>query len=149
MKSLFSHSNQRCTLGAMRKRRVNRVIAALLLFQLAFGLQWQVAHAIVLSPDLQASGIGAHCPDHATKNSTADKEPRAAASEMASSQNNGPAPKHDCCGSLGCQCHSAQSSAVLNLSPASVVLSSPCQLPFADARPPIARLNEFFRPPIA
>src|SRR5207302_2625649 len=38
-----------CTLRAVRKRFVNKVIAALLLFQLAFGLQWQVAHAIVVS----------------------------------------------------------------------------------------------------
>ena len=130
----------------MRKRRVNRVIAALLLFQLAFGLQWQVAHAIVVFPDMQASGID--CPDHATQDSTADKGTRAATSEAPSSKN-GLAPKHDCCGSVGCQCHSAQSPAVLSLSPASTVLSSHAQLPFADARPPVERLNEFFRPPIA
>jgi hypothetical protein len=148
MKSMFSHSNERCTLRAMRKRRVNKVMAALLLFQLAFGLQWQVAHAIVLSPDMQASGIGAPCPDHATKDSTANNGTRAAASGAPSWQY-GPAPKHDCCSSLGCQCHSAQCPAVLNLSPAKVVCSYPCRLPITDAPPPVARLNEFFRPPIA
>jgi len=134
----------------VRKKFVNKMIAALLLFQLAFGLPWQVVHAIVVSPEMQTSGIDAkHCPDHPSKDLKADKGIRAATSTSAPSSHHGPAPKHDCCGSLGCQCHCAQSPGVLNLSLASVVFSSPYLLPFADAQLPVARTNEFFRPPIA
>src|SRR5207302_2625648 len=84
-------------------------------------------------PEMQASGIEAkHCPDHPSKDSKADKGSRAATSTSAPSSHHGPAPKHDCCSSLGCLCHCAQSPGVLNLSLASVVLSSPCLLPFVD-----------------
>jgi hypothetical protein len=107
----------------MCNRFGNWVIAAFLMFQLAIGMQWQVAHADMAASERQTSGVDAgHCPGHAA---------------------------HDCCGSNDCQCHCAQGPAVLDLSPASAVCSASLLLPVFDARPPVARTNELFRPPIA
>jgi len=98
-----------------------------MMFQLVIGLQWQVAHAGVTPPEQQASLREAgHCPAH-----------------------NNPAAKHDCCRSLGCQCHCAQSPVVLDLPMTSAAPSSFLLLPVVDARPSATRENEFFRPPIA
>jgi len=109
------------------------VTTALLMFQLAIGLQWQVAHAIAAPPEWQASGMDArHCPVH-----------------PAPSSHDNPAHKHDCCGSLDCQCTFAQGPAVLDLPPSRVVLPASFLLSFVNARPPVARTNEVFRPPIA
>jgi hypothetical protein len=111
----------------------NWVIAALLMFQLAVGMQWQVAHADMAASERQTSGVDAgHCPGHASSHATST-----------------PVHKHDCCGSNDCQCHCAQGPAVLNLSPASAVCSASLLLPVFDARHPVARTNELFRPPIA
>jgi hypothetical protein len=108
----------------MRNRLSNWVIAALLMFQLVIGMQWQVAHAEMAPPERQASGAETrHCPDHPSK--------------------------HDCCGSLDCQCHFAQAPGVLDLPLASVFGSTSFLLSVFDARSPVARINELFRPPIA
>ena len=109
----------------MRNGLANWVIAVLLMFQLVTGVQWQVAHA--------------------------DERRGAPASTSVSSLHGTctPAHKHDCCGSLDCQCHCAQAPAVLNLYSARVVGSDSFLLPSFDARPPVARTNELFRPPIA
>jgi hypothetical protein len=121
---LFSHRGEGCRLRIMRNRPANWVIPVLLMFQLVIGVQWQVAHANIAPPERQVSGVDArNCPGHAHK--------------------------HDCCGSLDCQCHCAQAPAVLNLSSARVVGSASFLLPLFDARPPVARTNELFRPPIA
>jgi hypothetical protein len=126
------------------------VIAALLMFQLIIAMQWQVAHANMVPPERQASGADArHCPDHPSKDSGIDKRRGPGASTSASSSNDSPVHKHDCCGSLDCQCYCGQGPGVLDLPLASVVCSTSSLLPFFDARPPVARANELFRPPIA
>jgi hypothetical protein len=115
----------------MRNRPATLVTAALLMLQLAIGLAWQTAHATSALPEHSMSGMEAgHCPGHQSTDSTIDK-------------------KHDCCHSLGCQCHSAQSPGALNLPPTRAAFSSLDLLPTFDARPPVARTAEFFRPPIA
>jgi hypothetical protein len=130
---LFSHRGAGCTLVTMCTRFGNWVIAALLMFQLAIGMQWQVAHPDMAASERQTSGVDAgHCTGHASSHATST-----------------PVHKHDCCGSNDCQCHCAQGPAVLNLSPASAVCSTSLLLPVFDARPPVARTNELFRPPIA
>ena len=102
--------------------------------QLVIGMQWQVAHANVAAPELQASAVDTqHCPDH----------PRV------SSSHDNPVHHHDCCGSLDCQCHGAQGPGVLDVALAGAVGSASFLPPFFDARPPVARTNELFRPPIA
>ena len=98
------------------------MIAALLMFQFVIGMQWQVAHANMALPERHVSGVDArHCPAHS----------------------------HDCCGSIDCRCHGSQGPGVLDLPLASVVCSASFLLPFFDARLPVARTNELFRPPIA
>ena len=113
-------------LNAMRNRPANWVIAALLMLQLAIGLSGRAAYAGSL-PEHPMSGAmeAVHCPGH--QSST----------------------KHDCCRSLGCQGHSALSPGVLNLPPSRVAFSSLDLLSTCNARPAVARTNEFFRPPIA
>ena len=113
----------------MRNRTANWAIAALLMVQLAVGLQWQAAHAAA-APEGPMNGMTAgHCAAH--------------------SSHDNPANKHDCCHSFGCQCHSAQSPVVLGLLRTSAALSALLLLPVIDARLPVAHTNELFRPPIA
>jgi hypothetical protein len=149
---LFSHRGEACRLGIMRNRLANWVIAVPLMFQLVIGVQWQVAHANIAPPERQVSEVDArNCPGHVSKDSRTDERRGARASTSASSFHGTctPAHKHDCCGSLDCRCHCAQATAVLNLSSARVVGSASFLLPLFDARPPVARTNELFRPPIA
>jgi len=130
----LSGRGEGCTLKIVRNRLGNWPLAALLMLQLVIGLQWQVAHANMARPERQASGMDAqHCPDHPSTPSS----------------HNNPAHNHDCCGSLDCQwCHGAQGPGVLGLPPASVVRSASFPMPRVNARPPVARTNELFRPPI-
>jgi hypothetical protein len=133
----------------MRNRRGNWVIA-LLMFQLAIGLQWQVAHAVVVPPERQMNSMEAgHCPGHRSKDSRADEGRGAGASTNAPSSHDDSANKYDCCRSLGCQCHYAQSPGVLDLPRTSAAFSAVFLLPVFESRPPVARTNELFRPPIA
>jgi hypothetical protein len=134
----------------MRNRPANRMIAALLIFQLAIGLQWQVAHAVAAPPELQMSGVDArHCPTHPSKDSRTNERRGAEVSTRAPSSHNDLAHTHDCCGSLDCQCHCAQGPVVLDLPLAGVISPATFLVPLVNARPPVARTNELFRPPIA
>ncbi len=134
----------------VRNRSTNWVIAALLMLQLVIGMQWQVAHANMALPERQASGMDArHCPDHPSKDLRTDEKRGAGAQTSAPSSHDNPVRNHDCCGSLDCQCHGAQGPGALDLPLASVVGSASFLLPVFDARPPVARTNELFRPPIA
>jgi hypothetical protein len=118
----------------MRNLLATWVIAALVMLQLAIGLAWQTAHAASVLPEHPMSGMEAgRCPGHQSTDSAIDN----------------PAKKHDCCHSLRCQCHSAQSPGSLNPPPTRDAFSSLHLLPAFDARPPVARTTEFFRPPIA
>ena len=134
-------------LNIMRNRPATWVIAALLMLQLA--LPWQAAHASA-PPEHPMSGREAgQCPGHQSTDSTIDKGGVYGASTSAPSSHDNPAKKHDCCRSLGCQCHSAQSPGALNPPPTRVIFSSSDLLPTFDAQRPVARTAEFFRPPIA
>jgi hypothetical protein len=145
---LFSHRGVRCTMKIVRNRSTHWVIAALLMLQLVIGMQWQVAHANMPPPERQASGVDTrHCPDHPSKDLGTDERRGAGAQTSAPSSQNKPAHTHDCC--VDCQCHGAQGPGVLDLPLASVVGSASFLPPFFDARSPVARTNELFRPPIA
>jgi hypothetical protein len=134
----------------MRNRPANWVTTALLLFQLAIALPWQAAHANMAPPERRASDMDArHCPAHSSKGSSTDERHGGGASTSAPSSHGNPAHGHDCCGSLDCQYHCAQVPGALHLPLASVVFSASFLLPFVEARPPVARTNELFRPPIA
>jgi hypothetical protein len=134
----------------MRNRPANWVITALLTLQLAVGLQWQVAHAAGAPSERQMNGMQAgHCPGHQSKDSTTVEGGGAGASTSAPSSHINPADNHDCCHSLSCQCQYAQSPVMLDLPRTSAGFSPLLLLPVLDARHPVARTNEFFRPPIA
>jgi hypothetical protein len=134
----------------MRNRRTNWMIAALLIFQLAMGFQWQVAYAVVASPERQMHGMDAgHCPGHQSKDSRTDEGGGAGVSTSAASSHNNPANKHECCRSSDCQCHYAQSPVVLDLPSTSAAFPRLFLLPVFDARSSVSRTTEFFRPPIA
>ena len=134
----------------VHNRSADWVIVALLMFQLVIGMQWQVAHANMAPPERQESGVDAkRCPGHPSKDAGADERRGAGASTSAPFSHDNPAQKHDCCGALDCQCHCAQGPGVLDLPLTSVVCSASFLLPFFDARLPVARTNELFRPPIA
>jgi hypothetical protein len=146
MTRLFSQRGEGCTLKHVRNRSTNWVITALLMFQLAIGLQWQMAQADAVTPDQQMSRTEAgRCPTHQAKISRGN----ATTSTSSLPSHKSPAPTHDCCHSQGCLCHCAQSSGVLDLARVSAAPSFSLLLPVFDARPPVARTNEFFRPPIA
>ena len=135
--ALFFHHGDGCTLRIMRKRPANWVIAALLMVQLAVGLQWQVAHAVAAPPQRQMNGMEAgHCPASLANDSRADSHKK-------------PAHKHDCCHSVGCQCQWVQSPGVLGLALTGITLSASPLVPVRDARHPVAHTTELFRPPIA
>jgi hypothetical protein len=126
------------------------MITALLMFQLAFGLQWQVAQAVVAAPERQMGAMeDGHCPAHLLKASRIDEGRSAGSSTRAPSSHSQPAQKHDCCRSLGCQCHYGQGAAMLDPPLASATVSASLLLPAFCARAPVARTNELFRPPIA
>jgi hypothetical protein len=133
----------------VHNRLANWLIAAPLMLQLVIGMQWQVAHANMAPPE-QASGMDAqHCPDHPSKDSRTGEGRGVGASTSAPSSHHNPVHNHDCCGSVDCQwCHGAQGPGVLGLPTVSAVRSSSVLLPFINARPPVARTNELFRPPI-
>ena len=132
----------------MRSRFGNSVIAALFMLQLVIGMQWQLAHSNMALPEGLANGVQ-HCPGQLSKGSSTEgtRGAAGASTSVPSSHNN--ADRHDCCGSLDCQCHSAQGPGALDLSLPSVVGSTSFLLPVFDARAPVARMNELFRPPIA
>jgi hypothetical protein len=145
---LFSRRGERCTLNVVRNR--SWVMAALLMLQLVIGMQWQVAHANMSALERQASGVDArHCPDHPSKGSRTEERRGAQASTSTPTSHNTPAHHHDCCGSLDCQCQGAQGAGALDLPLASVDGSASLLLPIVDARSPVSRANELFRPPIA
>ena len=134
----------------MRTNPANWVIATLLMLQLAIGMPWQVVHAGTAPPERQMTGVEeGHCPGHQTNDSRMNEGTAAGASTGAPSLLANPVSKHDCCRSSGCQCHSAQSPGVLSLPQTSAAFSAWLLLPVFDARPPVARTSEFFRPPIA
>lgn len=132
----------------MRKKSANRMVAALLLIQLVLGLQWQVALANMPLPEQHAGAADPqHCPAHASKASPIDGRRDTLASTSAPSHTS-PVHKHACCGLLDCQCHGAQGSGARELPLAGIVCSASFVQPVFVTRPPVARTDELFRPPI-
>src|SRR4051812_33330505 len=121
----------------MRRRPLNLLITALLMFQLAIGMQWQSAHAEV-GPVGQGmnSPHEEHCSSHQLSADGAGKIRGEQTGGRFSPH--GTFGKHDCCHSAGCQCNFAQQLATLSLliagpQPASVLL------PTVNSRTPAMR----------
>jgi hypothetical protein len=146
MTRLFSQRSEGCRLSIVRNRPATLLIAALLMFQLAFGVHWQLANAATVLPVHALDGE--HCPAHHPQPSEADQGLGAQTRGHVPSFPHAPINKHDCCQSLGCQCHCTQSPAAIEL-PIMSVSPATLRVPLFDARNPAARTSEFFRPPIA
>jgi hypothetical protein len=118
--------------------RVTLLVA--LSWQLGFGMQWAYAHAAPIGPHTQQSlvsaGSGAHCLFHHASGGT--PLPQHDSSRI-----------HDCCALGGCVCHCTHSPLASDLPQVSAAEVCSCLLPAIEARVPIARLDEFFKPPIA
>jgi hypothetical protein len=120
------------------------LMVGLVMFQLAIGLQWRLMQAVV-APGQMAAG---HCAAHAHPDLGKDTRHGGEAAS-ASSAPQMPGTQHDCCRSLGCQCHCVPSPVMAALTLAGPAFSVSFRVPVFDARPPVARTNELFRPPIA
>ena len=150
MKSLFFPRGEKCRLRFVRNRTANWLISALLMFQLAIGLQWQTAQAVMAQAEPQTYGMKAsHCPTYLSENVRTDQTHGAKSPTSAPSSHNHPAGKQDCCRSQGCQCHCAQSPMGFARTLVRPAPSPSVLLPILTARPPVARSSERFRPPIA
>ena len=128
----------------MKRVRFARLwLQGLLMFQLAVGMQWPIAHAAItdsLPPRAercaQHAALGSGGP-LASPNAT---PPRSLAHNVFHKS-------HDCCRSAACQCHFAYIPAIdgarpLPMAPATQFLPNP-RAGFVAARP-----DEFFKPPI-
>ena len=132
----------------MSQRLANLPIIVLLMFQLAFGVQWQVANAATPMPTQGKDVLNAeHCPTHQPQ-SSADEHLGAQTIGHLPSSPHTPNNKHDCCHSVGCQCQCTQSPAAIELSMVSISPAS-VRAPDIDSHNPAVRASDFFRPPIA
>lgn len=118
-------------------------MVGLVMFQLAIGLQWKQAQAGAAAGEVAAG----HCAAHA--HAAVGKATRLGGGvSSASSTQQIPGTQHDCCRSPGCQCHCVQTPVMTALTLGSPALSSARRVPVFDARLPVARTNQLFRPPI-
>jgi hypothetical protein len=139
---------RRCRLWSVRRRVPKLIITALLMFQLAIGLQWQVAYAAVSPPERAMSGLQEQpCPSHQARAGEAQEMLGAKASTGVPFSPHGTFGKYDCCRTSSCQCHCAQPLAALDLPIGGALLPS-VLLPTLNLRISATRSTEFFRPPI-
>jgi hypothetical protein len=122
------------------RRLTHHIIHLLLILQLAVGMQLPIAQSASSAPlsTTQDPG-GEHCPAHHATTS---------GKELPSPSPHGPAKHHDCCRSIGCQCHCTQAPVLLDLTP--TVTAHPYGVSALDfeTRADTARADDFFRPPI-
>jgi hypothetical protein len=128
------------------------MLQAVLVFQLAVGMELPAAHASV-SPGHERGSAGAkRCPEHASPGkgsmaSDARAVLAAGSSVRVAFHHESPIKTHDCCRSVGCQCHCTYSSALATV--VGAVVAWPHLLPPADVRVTTPRPGTLFRPPIA
>jgi len=127
---------------------------AVLVFQLAVGMDWPVAHAATVPQQGQPGGMEmARCPEHASLGvgaggpDTHNGQVEGSADHDPSHHPEPPA-KHHCCRSAGCQCHCAFTPGVAGPTGLRIVVTLGYLLPAFDARVATALPEEFFRPPI-
>ena len=138
----------------VHRRPISILMYAVLVLQLAVGTNWPAAHAANV---LQQSHVGAmsmaHCPEHASlAHNTEEQDHQNAQADgpvSPSSRLPGPLPKHDCCRSACCQCHSSFTPAVTGTTDLPFFVALDWLVPALGARVSTARPDEFFRPPIA
>jgi hypothetical protein len=139
----------------VHRRPTSYLMYAVLVFQLAVGMNWPVAHAATVPQQGQTGGMEmAHCPEHASLG-LGGEGPDTHNGQVEGSADHDPShhqqlqAKHDCCRSAGCQCHCAFTPCVTGPMGLRIFVSFGYLVPILDARVTTARHDEFFRPPIA
>jgi len=133
----------------VRRRPANFLLLAVLVFQLAFGLQGPLARASAdIAPGhLSASGaVAQHCAEHAADASSAQVHLQGAPDPVQGSPDSS---KHDCCQTFGCQCLCSYTPMLAGLVAIGAAPLFVRLLPALDARVVTTRVSEFLRPPIA
>jgi hypothetical protein len=127
------------------------MLQAVLVFQLAVGMQLPMAHASVLLGHEAVSVDAEPCPEHASLEPASQAPTVGAVHAEGSSARHRESPfkTHDCCRSVGCQCHCMYTPSICRVTVVGVVTASAHLLPSAVARVTAARLDQIFRPPIA
>ena len=119
----------------MRSRFTGFLLRAVLVFQLAAGMPLPMAHAAILLGHEASGRDEQHCPEHASLEPTS-QTPTAAVKP------------HDCCRSVGCQCHCAYTPSICRETVVGVVPASAHLLPSDVARMAAVGPDPRFRPPI-
>ncbi len=132
----------------MYRRPMQLIIYALLIFQLT-AMSWPLSRGMGIATAVTARGAAEHCPAHLAKESNSHPGQSEAASGRHSSSPRAPANRHDCCRVTGCQCFCTYVPLFVTLPHAMTSISTARVLPLRDAFAPKARVDEFFRPPIA
>jgi hypothetical protein len=144
----------RCKLTSVRRGSAKSLACAVLVVHLSAGMYWPTPLAAPVEQDrLATSGADTgRCRAHAGQ---VLPLPAAHASQDARSMPHsaphpqGQLPKHDCCGSGGCQCQCTQVISSDLSDPPRVIVAIQRVVPSVDARLPTARVDESLRPPIA
>jgi hypothetical protein len=100
------------------------ILQAALAFPLATGMQLPAAGSVPPGHEV-GSEVAGRCHDH------------------------GGPKTHDCCRSVGCQCHCTSTPTISGVTAVCSVVALAYLLPAADVRVMSTRANEFFKPPIA
>lgn len=132
----------------MCRRPVQFIVYALLIFQLT-AMSWPLSQGMGIAAAVTARGAAEHCPGHMAMESGGYPGQSEAASGRPSSSPRAPANRHDCCGVTGCQCLCTYVPLLVTRPHAMTSISTTRVLPLRDAFAPKARVDEFFRPPIA
>jgi hypothetical protein len=145
---LFSELSERCRLKIMRHRLARSILVTLLTVQLGFGLQAHVAYAAAPAPAGSLSeSHSEHCPTHSSADATSSQVLGTVVNHASGERLHHH--RHDCCGSLGCQCFGAQDALTRGLPSVTAMCATLRLNPSLVAPHPLVRATEFFRPPIA
>jgi hypothetical protein len=132
----------------MYRRPVQLIVYALLILQLTV-MSWPLSQGMGIAAAATARGAAEHCLANLAKESSSHSGQNETASGRHSSSPSAPASRHDCCRVTGCQCLCTYASLFVTLPNAMTNISTARVLPLRDAFAPKARVDEFFRPPIA
>ena len=138
-------------LGGVRLISVARVLFTFLAFQLALGLQVNVAYTHPSAAPATTASVddSSDCPMHHASAAGVERASPDSHAGRAKTSHDKLSDKHDCCKSSGCQCQCGNLPFALDMPtvggvPASILMQ---QLPTAPA--PTSRADAHFRPPIA
>jgi hypothetical protein len=122
------------------KRLANLCLYAMLIFQLAGGMNWALAQPGSFGSRAAATASsGVPCVEHSAQHAS-DATPGSA--------HQAPSGKHDCCKSVGCQCQPGYTAYLLESPSTGVDLALTSVNHLSPAPVATERPRELFRPPI-